>query len=168
MVNLKCPECGKKYGSALALGNHRWQAHKIRGESYDARKRAEKTVTRYERTPDGLFQCPLCEFAGKGAAGMGMHMKMHRAQGDTALAPTNNPHPERNAIVKTNQHAETTNGAIHHQAQDDANHRLEAAATLAAGRVQELCSRLAFEHDLPPRTLTALVLRTVASASSLR
>ncbi len=166
-----CPECGKVVSSSIRLGNHRWTVHRIRGTSPDAQRRLlgiTPLTDGTEKLPDGSFKCPICGKTGRGA-GMGMHMKMHKKKGQLPEDSTQ-PTLERTALVKANQNAHpTTNGNHPHpQAEDDGHHRLEAAATLAAGRVQELCSRLAFEHDLPARTFTALVLRTVANASAIR
>lgn len=167
----KCPECGEKFVSGLKLGHHRWMAHKIRSLRGAKPKPPRRT---YEKTPDGRFQCPLCAFTGSAMTSMGMHMKMHRTRGEYLPPDSLNSTPtERKELVKDNQNAvlqtNTNNGTRQAlQTQDDGNHRLEAAATFAAGRVQELCVQLALQHDVSARTLTALVLRTVAHTSSLR
>ncbi|TML60412.1 MAG: C2H2-type zinc finger protein [Actinobacteria bacterium] len=38
-----CPECGRKFKRASALGAHRWQAHRVAGSSPQARSRRRTT-----------------------------------------------------------------------------------------------------------------------------
>lgn len=177
-ASLKCPECGKKCEDALRLGNHRWTVHKVRGASDDAKRRATrepgtKPLAALERTPDGGYKCSFCDFKTEKASGMGMHLKMHRRLEAEGTAPQlSTPTPtERTAIVKANQDANpnTNNGHTPHtQAEDDRNHRIEAAATFASGRVAQLLENIALQHDLPYKSFATLVLRTVAATAQIR
>lgn len=171
-ASLKCPECGKKCPDALRLGNHRWTAHRIRGTTYDA-TRARSGPLAALRTPDGGYQCSFCDFKTERVSGMGMHLKMHRRLEAEGTAPQlSTPTPtERTAIVKANQDANpnTNNGHTPHtQAEDDRNHRIEAAATFASGRVAQLLENIALQHDLPYKSFATLVLRTVAATAQIR
>ncbi len=124
-----CPECGKVVSSSIRLGNHRWTVHRIRGTSPDAQRRllGIRPATGIEKLPDGTSKCAICGKTGKGS-GMGMHMKMHKKNGQLPEDSTQ-PTLERTALVKANQNAHpTTNGNHPHPQAEDASVRLAVTA----------------------------------------
>ena len=161
---LKCPDCDATFDSAKSLGPHRRMAH---GYSVtDGKNDPKRKLKAHKNNPafirhKGKFPCPQCDFVAQWRGGLVHH--------------TNKKHPvieaNRSELAKANQDA-TEAGTNGHsktiETTDDGNHRLEAAATFAAGRVAQLLESIALKYDLPPRTLTALVLRTVGQATQIR
>ena len=123
----------------------------------------------------GPYKCPDCERSFSASTGLGIHRR--NAHGVDGSSPTSvYQRKQRSELVKGTQDAAlsitatttTTNGHIQVPAQtDDGAHRLEAIATLACGRIQQVIEGLAFTHDLPPRSLTALVIRTLGQAAKV-
>lgn len=172
----KCPDCEATFAKASALGPHRNKAHGYRlsdgkndptraqgNPPSDKRKRPKKRdrSTFAQVMHAGKFPCPHCDFVAQWKGGLTKH--------------TNHKHPqttkkEKTELAQTHQNAPAplhlSNG--HLQAEDDRSHRLEAAATFATGRITELLTGVAVQYDLPPRSLAALVLRTLAQTAQIR
>lgn len=165
---IKCPDCDRTFTTHNALGPHRQKAH---GYSLKDGKNDPKRIAKGNPRPKkkkvlvkpsvsiafdrnrGKFPCSQCDFVASWTGGLKKHMRKHLPK----------PMEGKHELAKHTQNAKTeisaTNGHI--QTQDDGNHRLEAAATFAAGRISELLQSIALKHDLPARSLAALVLRVV-------
>lgn len=153
-----------KWKGGLTL--HMLRSHKIKkGEPLPPRQ-PSPTPTAYpgsaSRKLAGKFPCPHCYFIAKWKGGLAHHITMkHKAVTE----------PTRRELAEITQDAEVvhaSNGHAHPQAQDDGSHRLEAAATYAAGRVAQLLESIAIQYELPARSFTALVLRTVGQTTQVR
>ena len=184
-AKVKCPDCSATYETAKGLSSHRRAAHGYVSEREATRKeRIRQAEKRGLPSPSpleiimpvdepkqhggrhaheihkGIFPCPHCDFVGKWKGGLTNHM--HRQHGKT----------KERAIAKASSSeviTSTPNGHIHvpaAQAQDD--HRLEAAATYAAGRVAQLLESIALQLDVSFRAFAPLVLRTVGETTTVR
>lgn len=167
----KCPDCGKIFENRRSLGPHRRMAHGYTKPT--ARKSRKKpgvapriAASSIERNR-GAFPCPHCDFIGRWTGGLKLHMnakhKVVQPERSTALVTTtpavSEAKPARSRKERSNGHYEETftgGGTVP-----------EATLALAAGRVQELLSRIAFEFDVPPRTFAARVIELV-HATALR
>jgi hypothetical protein len=153
--------------------------HGVIGNSKDAQRR-HKLAALKARLPAPVpatdltdpLQCPLCEFKAQWLGGLSHHKaRIHgikttkRTRKNGAALATIETAPSEIEAPRAAAPADRTNG--HYKAEDDRDHRLEAAATFAAGRVQELLTNVAGQFDLPARTFTALVLKTL-HATALR
>ena len=130
----------------------------------------------------GPFKCQECPRSFSAATGLGIHRRFaHGIDGSSISAAYNrlklagDHGSKRSELVKTTQNViTTTNGHGHIQVptqiEDDrtTHHRLEAAATYAAGRVAQLLESLALQLDVSFRTLAPLVLRTVGETTKVR
>lgn len=119
----------------------------------------------------GTFQCSECSrvFQSKGA--LGIHRRQtHGIVGASRTAQLR----QRSEVAKGNQNAitiSTTNGHVQaptHPEDDGTTHRLEAAATYAAGRVAQLLEGIALQLEVSFKPFTALVLRTVGETTKIR
>lgn len=116
------------------------------------------------------FQCPDCDASFKAPTGLGVHRRnVHGVIGSSKSA-VKFREIKGSEIVKVTKDvaspaAHTSNGHAP-AAQDD--HRLEAAATYAAGRVAQLLEGVALQFEIPIRALTSLVLRTVGETAKVR
>jgi uncharacterized C2H2 Zn-finger protein/uncharacterized Zn finger protein (UPF0148 family) len=161
MNEIKCPTCDKSFDSIRSLGPHRRLAHGYRVS--DGKDNPKRAALGRHRNPafkkhKGTFPCPQCDFVAQWRGGLKNHLRTHRTEERTELAKAN-----QNAIVPTQPNGRNTAAPT----QNDGDHRLQAAATFAAGRVAQLLESVALQHDLPPKSLAALVLRTV-HATTLR
>jgi uncharacterized C2H2 Zn-finger protein len=165
----KCPDCDKTFEKVQALGPHRQKAHGYRlidGKNDPSRREKGKNgisplkgkPNNAQRIHAGKFPCTECDFVAQWKGGLANHMRTHRNK-----LPQPQPIPERTAIVKANQDAQSrsTSNGNYTQADYDRDHRIEAAATFAAGRVTELLQSVAISYDIAPRTFAVLVLRTL-------
>lgn len=162
MANLfKCPDCEATFEKASGIGPHRNKIHGFRisdGKNDPKRTQAyllskNKGHRIYPQQRGGSFPCPHCDFVASWTGGLKHHMnKKHKAA-----------KKEKAELAQTHQNAQTTLHAANGNAptHDDGNHRLEAAATFAAGRITQLLEGIALQHDLPAKSLAALVLRVV-------
>jgi uncharacterized C2H2 Zn-finger protein len=154
---IQCPDCNKTFENVRSLGPHRRMAHgySVKDGKNDPKRLAEERKIR--KRPKGKFPFPHCTFVASWQGGLKNHIRAK--------------HAERAEIAKVAQNApiqisHSSNG--HAKAADDGiNHRLEAAATFAAGRVTQLLESIAFQHELPTKPLAALVLKVI-HATSLR
>lgn len=141
----KCPDCTRTFVSRTGLGSHRRAIHGIEGSSHTTLKEREKKAAREAQSAAAV----------------------EAAKVETAEPRLKRKYTKRSPFAQATENAIVpTNGNLSPQV--DGNHRFEAAACLAAGRITELLTSIAFEHDLPPRTFTAYVLRTVAATASIR
>jgi uncharacterized C2H2 Zn-finger protein len=109
--------------------------------------------------------CPHCDFIAVRQSGLTLHLnKSHKNQTTRReLAKTIEARP----ISTSNGHHHEAHPTVSIPEANDGTHRLEAIATLATGRIQQVIEGLAFTHDLPPRSLTSLVIRTLGQASKI-
>lgn len=182
-VKYKCPDCDKEFDSLTALGPHRNKAHGFRkadGKNHPRLAQVSKRNARdaakrmsASRLGAGDFPCDECDFIAKWKGGL----KKHKIARHSAVYPESRRHraTERSTTLESatptvSKEIATTNGRIHVPARDDeaANHRLEAAATYASGRVDQLLEGVALKYEIPYRALTALVLRTVGETTKIR
>jgi hypothetical protein len=142
-AKFKCtqPNCDKEYKDRAHLGIHLRAAHGIAGKSLNAVKSRNKRELAAAAIP-----------------------------ADQAKAKRK--YNKRSTSLATTRHE--TNGQAHHTTINGQAHQItsrrfttEAALAVAYVRYQELCSRTAFEYDLPPRTFAAQ-LRDVIAAETLR
>ena len=119
----------------------------------------------------GTYQCPECARSFSTFTGLGIHRRTaHGVVGSSksALSVRKN---QRSEIVTTTQDVTAraaTNGHIQVPTPTEHDHRLEATATFAAGRVAQLLESLALQFDVSFRTLAPLVLRTVGETAKVR
>jgi hypothetical protein len=152
---VKCPDCNKPI-RPTGMANHRRMMHGIFAETHNE-------YTRKKNLPRP-FPCPHCDVHAATVGGLNKHI--NAAHPRSELVKTSEAKPA--ALIATNGHhpeTHTTPNGIP-EAHDGA-HRLEAVATLATGRIQQVIEGLAFTHDLPPRTLTSLVIRTLGQAAKI-
>ena len=156
---LRCPDCNATFSTERGLGGHRSKVHGVLGMSRSSMAARGATPPKY-----ASLACPHCNFTAKHTGGLTLHLnKKHRSE----IVKTIEDRPA--AIIATNgHHREETHAATGNNLEaDDRSHRLEAIATLITGRVQQIIEGMAFTHDLPARTLAALVIRTVGQASKI-
>jgi DNA-directed RNA polymerase subunit RPC12/RpoP len=159
----RCSDCGKEFKTAIALGAHRRARHFVDGTSRGALRRARLAAPPPQVVEPSPNVCTLCGFAAKNANGLAIHMgTTHKQNGALTIEPTDDQTSSRETATLTKA---SRNGYV--QVQDDGAHRLEAIATLACGRIQQVIEGLAFTHDLPPRTLTSLIIRTLGQTSKI-
>jgi len=166
-MKVKCPDCSASYATAKGLTSHRRAAHGYVSETPGAiRQRELKAAQSPELTTEerrsswdknnGSFPCPHCDFIAKWTGGLTLHVNAKhngkRQPRETAIAKTQ----ASEAIASP-----TTNGQYREEAHVDRSAIPESAIAFAAGRVEELLSRIANELDLPPKSLTRGVVRFV-------
>lgn len=152
----KCDLCTESFKAPTALGMHKRLKHGIAGKSKAAiGYRNAKNLPPKPRD----HQCPVCEFKAATQGGLTKHMNATHKNGEGKLAKVNES--KTHQAVLSGQ-----NGFTAHT--DDEAHRLEAVATFTAGRITELLTGIAISNDLPPRSLAALVLRTLGQTAKVR
>lgn len=176
---LKCPECNELVANdPRGLATHRRFKHGVRGVSAAAvnyrKARAKKEIVgsltgataRPRRKEHLALQCPECH-----KEGFATHETLARHRANFHNVPVNTKQ-QRRELAKTTQNAATQlttrNGQPTAPPQDDGDHRIQAAATFASGRVAQLLESIALQHDLPFKPFAALVLRTVAHTAQVR
>lgn len=75
---VSCPDCGRRLGSAKALGVHRARAHGVAGAWRDGHPR------RIERV---ALECSLCDHVAKGPQGAAAHARGHAGTIETTPTP---------------------------------------------------------------------------------
>jgi uncharacterized C2H2 Zn-finger protein len=160
---VKCPDCDKEVKRA-GLGTHRAKAHGHKAAT--PKKSKSKTAQQTGRELlNGEFPCPDCDFVASWQGGLtkhrgAKHPKSSTHNGGKPIGQSTDANAHQTAIL-TGQ-----NGFTAHR--DDEAHRLESLATFACGRITELLTSLAISHDLPPRSLAALVIRTLGQTTKVR
>ena len=164
----RCPDCGMDFKTAITLGVHRRLVHNVNGASQGALRR-QRLAAAPTPPPEIVSPtvCDLCGFQAKSINGLAIHKATHKlktGEEEIESADAKTTASEATAITKASRNGHVQVPA---QTQDDGAHRLEAIATLATGRIQQIIEGLAFTHDLPPRSLTSLVVRTLGQASKI-
>jgi uncharacterized C2H2 Zn-finger protein len=157
----KCPDCNKTFSTRQAIGPHRQKAHgyrKLDGRNDPSRVQGKKPRWPLKREPRvGSFPCPSCDFVAKWPGGL----KHHILSKHSAPAPSQIVLKGRKPIAQTTEDAAQKLHAANGHFEDRGQHRLEAAATFACGRITQLLESVAIQYDVPPRTFATLVLRTL-------
>jgi uncharacterized C2H2 Zn-finger protein len=156
---VKCPDCDKEVKRA-GLGVHRAKLH---GHTAATPKKSKSKTA--QELLKGEFPCPDCDFVASWQGGLtkhrgAKHPKSSTQNGGKPIGQSTDAEAHQTAIL-TGQ-----NGFAAHR--DDEAHRLESLATFACGRITELLTSLAISHDLPPRSLAALVIRTLGQTTKVR
>jgi len=136
--------CKAEYKDAAHLGIHRRAKHGILGRSHTSQKaRALKAEN----------EAKLANPEPAAVNGSGMRSKRKYMKRSTALANIDQAHP--------------TNGNEHFSKTSYRPFHAEAALAVAYGRFKELCTSIAVEYDLPPRSFAARLAELI-HAETLR
>lgn len=175
---LKCPECNELVArDPRGLATHRRFKHGVQGASKSAsdyrkmkmRKEKNQPAPKKRGRPrggrGGELRCPECGDRYTSLETLGRHRyKFHNVPVNVKLL--------RRELAKTTQNAiqiSHTNGQQPTApAQDDGDHRIQAAATFASGRVAQLLESIALQHDIPYKPFARIVLQTVAHTAQVR
>jgi hypothetical protein len=175
----KCDLCPEAFKSPQELGRHKLYKHKIKGKSAAATRAKHAKLA---------YQCPDCPASYGDPRGLGNHRsRVHGIPGPTSIYKAQsaarkaakiaaregltNQRKHRRELVKIEATPTTIAATNGHRPQEESHPAPdgipEATLALALGEFKGLCTRIAFEYDLPPRTFTAR-LAALIYASQVR
>lgn len=157
-----CPHCAFVAKWQGGLSKHIGAVHPDKEQPLSPR-----TLRRHASS--GPHQCPECERSFAAATALGIHRRQAHGVIGTSKSAIKTRNQRGTELAKANQNAVTVaanNGHVTTPTQDD--HRVEAAATYASGRVVQLLESLSLQFDVSFRAFAPLVLRTVGETTKVR